>query len=141
MGRTPLHRAESADAVHSLVNDGVSVHVRDRYGCTALHLAAMRGNCAAVSALLLAGSNPQDADNHGNTALHNACIIRFPSVCTRECLLISFVVPGTADVVNSIVSGTDHRQHISRCELLDAQNHVCLGGVDGLFLFVACDVE
>lgn len=52
----------------------------DAYGRSPLHDAAARGDAAAVSALLAAGSDPDAADDNGWTPLHFAAQARSAAV-------------------------------------------------------------
>jgi hypothetical protein len=52
--------------VRQLVNLGVDINVRDRYGNTALAIAAIRGLRASVAELLILGAMPNSRDYRGN---------------------------------------------------------------------------
>jgi ankyrin repeat protein len=64
-GTTPLHRAVSVNdrqASESLIRAGADVNAVNRYGVTALSLAATNGNAALLEILFKAGANPNAAD-------------------------------------------------------------------------------
>lgn len=71
-GRTPLFAAPDAATVRTLVHAGVNIHMQDKYGCTALHLASSVGNVEVVDALVNEGAILTAADLAGNTPLHSA---------------------------------------------------------------------
>jgi len=52
--------------VHQLVSLGVDINMRDRYGNTALAIAAIRGLRACVAELLILGAMPNSRDYQGN---------------------------------------------------------------------------
>ncbi len=59
-GTTPLHWAvqqESLDNVKALISAGADVNAKNRYGVTALALAATAGNASVAAALLKAGAD------------------------------------------------------------------------------------
>jgi ankyrin repeat protein len=66
-----LRRAASSGEtgrVAELLAQGTDPDGRNRFGTTALHLAARQGRLAAVELLLAAGAAAARRDNHGNTA-------------------------------------------------------------------------
>ena len=79
-GHTPLycvgnecHGAGGAQVVHALVQAGANVDVQDKVQrCTALHMAARRGNRLVAEALLDCGADVEARDRLGNTPLHRA---------------------------------------------------------------------
>jgi ankyrin repeat protein len=65
--------AESAEVVRALVRAGAQVDAHDGVtGATALHMAARRGNAAAVMALLNCGADINARDRRGDTPLQRA---------------------------------------------------------------------
>ena len=50
----------------------VGVHTRGGFGCTPLHVAAVRGDVAAIAALLDAGADIQARGEDGYSPLHDA---------------------------------------------------------------------
>ncbi len=56
-----------AEAVAELLNQGADPNARNRFGSTALHLAARHGHTAVVEILLAHGALTSQRDNHGNT--------------------------------------------------------------------------
>lgn len=80
-GPTPLHDAETAEAVALLLSAGADVEARATYlgwrqpngrDMTPLHVAAKRGNAAVFMALLEAGADPTALDIEGKTPLDHA---------------------------------------------------------------------
>jgi len=69
-GRTPLHYAESTDAVRLLLNSGADVDVSAN-GSTVLHSAARNSNALAIKLQLDSGADINAVDAHGNTPLHS----------------------------------------------------------------------
>ena len=70
-----LHRAALKDdkrAVQALLDQNVSVDVRDQYQVTALMIAAERGHTATVDLLLKAGADVNAKERFGDTALLKA---------------------------------------------------------------------
>lgn len=80
LGHTPLyfvgnasHGASGADIVHALARAGADVNAQERIKhCTALHMAARRGNVAVAEALLDCGADREARDKQGETPLHRA---------------------------------------------------------------------
>ena len=79
-GHTPLyfvgnasHRSNGADVVHVLAQNGANVNAQERLKhCTALHMAARRGNIPVAEALLDCGADIEKRDKLGDTPLHRA---------------------------------------------------------------------
>ncbi|MEO7720043.1 MAG: ankyrin repeat domain-containing protein [Capsulimonas sp.] len=77
-GHTPLYRAGnecagSADIVRALIHGGANVDACDgTKRCTALHMAARRGNVEAAEALVECGANIEARDSYGDTPLRRA---------------------------------------------------------------------
>jgi truncated hemoglobin YjbI/ankyrin repeat protein len=79
-GRTPLyfvgnasHGTHLVDVVHALVRAGANVNAQERLKrCTALHMAARRGNVPVAQALLDCGADREARDKLGDTPLHRA---------------------------------------------------------------------
>lgn len=59
----------SAEAVRQFLAAGMSPNLKDKYGSTALMLAAEKGHTDTVSALLAGGAGTEVTDTVGNTAL------------------------------------------------------------------------
>ncbi|GHO84817.1 ankyrin repeat domain-containing protein [Dictyobacter formicarum] len=80
LGRTPLyfvgnalHGAHGADVVRALVRGGAHVNAQEKLKhCTALHMAARRGNVRVAEALLDGGAGSEVQDKLGDTPLHRA---------------------------------------------------------------------
>lgn len=87
-GHTPLyclgnapHRDSGAAVVRALVGGGADVNAQDRImRCTALHMAARRGNVDVALALLECGASLELADRKGVTSLGRAINCRRPEV-------------------------------------------------------------
>ena len=83
VGRTPLlHAVTMVDGnvfVNIFIRHDCDVDLRNPEGATALHLAATRGNCAAMNALLDANANTNIQDYKGMTPLHYAICTTYPS--------------------------------------------------------------
>jgi hypothetical protein len=79
-GHTPLycvgnecHKASGGDIVRALVHSGADVNARDSLKhCTALHMAARRGNILVAEALLDCKANIEARDKLGDTPLRRA---------------------------------------------------------------------
>lgn len=79
-GHTPLYFVgngspgpSGAAVVRVLVQEGANVNAQERLKhCTALHMAARRGNVAVAEALLDCGAQIEARDKLGETALHRA---------------------------------------------------------------------
>jgi ankyrin repeat protein len=71
-GRTPLHIADSARVLDTLVNEcGVDLEARTKYGDTCIHIAQAKGNADALRFLIAAGGNVNVVNNHWSyTPLH-----------------------------------------------------------------------
>jgi hemoglobin len=98
-GHTPLyfvgnasHAANGADIVHALVQDGANVNAQERLKhCTALHMAARRGNIPVAEALLDCGAQRDARDKLGDTPLHRA-------VKCGKTEMVAFLLSRGADV-------------------------------------------
>jgi hemoglobin len=98
-GRTPLyfvgnasHRANGADVVHVLAQSGANVNAHERLKrCTALHMAARRGNVPVAEALLDCGADIEKRDKLGDTPLHRAVKCGKPK-------MVAFLLSRGADV-------------------------------------------
>jgi ankyrin repeat protein len=77
-GASPLLFAVAGGHVQStlelLAAPGVNVDAADRFGCTALGVAAAAGNSSLVATLLAAGADPDKADNARETPLMAAAL-------------------------------------------------------------------
>jgi len=77
-----------ADVVHALVERGANVNVRNGVKqCTALHMAARRGNVMIAEALLDCGAEIEARDTLGDTALRRSVNCNHPEVAA---LLVSW---------------------------------------------------
>lgn len=69
--RTPLHWAaknpQAHEVIRLLLQAGIDVNTQDRFGMTALHLAAKHGNLPCVKQLIEAGAGTRIYDAFGNT--------------------------------------------------------------------------
>ena len=80
-GETVMHWAVQSESTAKLLEviaarDAGLVHVKDKYGCTPLHLAAKCGREAVIQALLAAGADTNAKDAGGHTPLvysRNGC--------------------------------------------------------------------
>jgi hemoglobin len=87
-GHTPLYSAgnavkiqHGAEVVRALVRAGANPNLQDRVKrCTALHMAARRGNVEVAEALLECGGSPEIVDIRGDTPLQRAINCRQPAV-------------------------------------------------------------
>jgi hemoglobin len=84
---TPLYsianqyRGDGSDVVRALVHAGAQVDAHDGVKhCTALHMAARRGNVAIAQALIDCGASIDARDSHGDTPLQRALNCRKPDV-------------------------------------------------------------
>nr|XP_023024379.1 transient receptor potential channel pyrexia-like isoform X1 [Leptinotarsa decemlineata]XP_023024380.1 transient receptor potential channel pyrexia-like isoform X2 [Leptinotarsa decemlineata]XP_023024381.1 transient receptor potential channel pyrexia-like isoform X3 [Leptinotarsa decemlineata] len=73
--RTPLHAAvakstRSSDIIESLVSCGGKVNVKDQYGYTPLHIAALKGLAECVETLIYHGADVTAKSKSGVTALN-----------------------------------------------------------------------
>ncbi|GCE20130.1 ankyrin repeat domain-containing protein [Dictyobacter kobayashii] len=79
-GHTPLyfvgnalHGAQGATIVRALTHSGANVNAQEKLKhCTALHMAARRGNVLVAEALLDCGADAEARDKLGDTPLHRA---------------------------------------------------------------------
>ena len=86
--RSVLHeavRGRHSELVRHLVIGGAYVNIRDEYGVTPLHVAAVKGHDGVVSTLLLRGADINALDNTGDTPLIWAS--SEGSLCVVETLL------------------------------------------------------
>ncbi len=98
-GHTPLyfvgnasHGANGADVVHVLAQSGADVNAQERLkNCTALHMAARRGNVPVAEALLDCGAEIEMRDKLGDTPLHRA-------VKCGKTNMVAFLLSRGADV-------------------------------------------
>jgi uncharacterized protein len=74
-GTTPLQWAVRHDdlaTADALIKSGADVNTANRYGVTAMNLAAMNGSALMIRKLLDAGADPNSANSGGETALMTA---------------------------------------------------------------------
>jgi truncated hemoglobin YjbI len=98
-GHTPLyfvgnasHGANGADVVRLLAQGGANVNAQERLKhCTALHMAARRGNVPVAEALLDCGADGEARDKLGDTPLHRA-------VKCGKTEMVAFLLSRGADV-------------------------------------------
>ncbi|MEM7403053.1 MAG: ankyrin repeat domain-containing protein [Myxococcota bacterium] len=69
--RTPLHwvakNPRAQEMIDKLLQQGIDVNAQDRFGMTALHLAAKHGNLQCVKKLIKEGAGIRTYDRFGNT--------------------------------------------------------------------------
>jgi hemoglobin len=107
-GQTPLYWASNAypydgaaraAVVATLAQAGANVNARERVkGCSALHMAARRGNVLVAQALLGCGADIEARDKYGDTPLHRA-------VKCRQAELVTFLLASGADAQAKSKSG------------------------------------
>lgn len=112
-GQTPLYwvsnaypydGAARAAVVATLVQAGANVNVREKVkGCSALHMAARRGNVLVAQALLEGGANIEARDKYGDTPLHRA-------VKCRQAEMVTFLLASGADAQAKSKSGQTPQQ-------------------------------
>jgi ankyrin repeat protein len=98
-GHTPLyfvgnasHGANGAAVVRVLAQSGANVNSQERLKhCTALHMAARRGNVSVAEALLDCGADGEARDKLGDTPLHRA-------VKCGKTEMVAFLLSRGADV-------------------------------------------
>lgn len=97
-GHTPLYcvanecHVTGGNIVHALVRAGAQVDARsDAKRCTALHMAAWRGNTEVAEALVSSGADINARDTAGDTPLRRAKNCRKAGVAL---LLVSSVASG-----------------------------------------------
>ena len=98
-GHTPLyfvgnasHGAHGADVVRVLAQSGANINAREKLKhCTALHMAARRGNVPVAEALLDCGADGEARDKLGDTPLHRA-------VKCGKTQMVAFLLSRGADV-------------------------------------------
>ena len=69
---TPLHIAafkDKPEVAEVLLNNGADPNARDKFGMSALHVAAMRGNMVLVRRLVELGASPEGLD----------CLVKTPA--------------------------------------------------------------
>src|SRR6185503_7827571 len=74
-GTTPLHWAaqrNDLEAADRLIRSGANVKAANRYGITALQVAATNGSAPMIETLLSAGADPNTATPEGETVLMTA---------------------------------------------------------------------
>jgi len=71
-GETALMRCSNVETLAWLIREGVAIDARDLEGCTALFVAAERGNAPKVRVLLEHGADVNARSHRGGTALLNA---------------------------------------------------------------------
>jgi ankyrin repeat protein len=71
-GSTPLHQADSEQAIGLLLEHGADISLQNDQGQTALHQASLRGYPDIISILLNHGADVHTQDNGGSTPLHLA---------------------------------------------------------------------
>lgn len=99
LGHTPLyfvgnasHGANGAGIVRMLAQSGANVNAQERLKhCTALHMAARRGNIPVAEALLDCGADGEARDKLGDTPLHRA-------VKCGKTEMVAFLISRGADV-------------------------------------------
>jgi truncated hemoglobin YjbI len=99
LGHTPLyfvgnasHGTHGAAVVRVLAHCGANVNARERLKhCTALHMAARRGNVLVAEALLDCGADAEARDKLGDTPLHRA-------VKCGKTEMVAFLLSRGADV-------------------------------------------
>lgn len=93
---TPLHRAVQSNPaeVPALIEAGMDLNGRVRYGETPLHSAAKSEDPLAATALVEAGADTNARAEHGETPLHNA--VSHNQV--NAALIVSVLIEGGADV-------------------------------------------
>jgi len=82
-----------AERVGNLIGRGENINMRDRDGCSALHLAALGGYRDVVRILLRAGADVRAEDNRGDTPLH--CAV---SASAADPNIIQMLLDAGADV-------------------------------------------
>ncbi|KAL9112919.1 MAG: hypothetical protein Q9227_002783 [Pyrenula ochraceoflavens] len=97
-GWTMLHHLAASNNFNMLLQEPVWNHLKnihglgivneeDRFGQTALHLAAWQSNYYAIQSLLDYGAHVDIVDHLGNSALHNACDRDIPDLDVCQALL------------------------------------------------------
>ena len=125
----PYDGAARAAVVATLVQAGANVNARERVkGCSALHMAARRGNVLVAQALLKCGADIEARDKYGDTPLHRA-------VKCRQAEMVAFLLASGADAQTKSKSGQTTQQ-MARGEriqqVLQASNGVAPGTLTSL---------
>lgn len=119
-GHTPLYAAgnegpaDGAEVVPTLLRAGAEVDARDRVmRCTALHMAARRGNGAVATALLDGGADIEAKDRRGDTPLRRA--VNCGKTAVAELLLLRGADPqarGSRDLSPVLAAGTEEMRRV-----------------------------
>jgi truncated hemoglobin YjbI len=103
----PFDGVSGAEIVSLLAQAGANVNVRDQVKqCTALHMAARRGNVLVAQSLLRHGADIEARDKNGDTPLHRA-------VKCGHVEMVAFLLSQGADVQAKTKSGQTP-QHMAR---------------------------
>jgi ankyrin repeat protein len=100
------------------------VNARERVkGCSALHVAARRGNLVVAQALLECGADIEARDKYGDTPLHRA-------VKCRQAEMVAYLLASGADAQAKSKSGQTPQQ-MARGELIQQILHASNGEAQG----------
>lgn len=133
-GDALLVAAKSGDIsmVRTLISQGAYINIKDKYGCTPLHLAAMNGHTSVVEMLIAKGADINDKMMVGMTPLHGAAQM-------NQTEMVKLLIDKGADVNARDISGhtplhvAAFEGHLAVAELLlDKGADVNVKGYDGV---------
>ena len=132
--------------VKRMVELGQDIHIRDKEGWNALHIAVQHGRDVIVRLLLTQGSHINARDRYGNTALMWACkyhltaiakmLLRAGASMTRQnklgqTALMLAAASKDIDVVHAIISTCFRKLlQVQDEEGMTALHHACLSGAN-----------
>lgn len=129
--RTALHAAACDDNVlclQMLIKEGADLNAADCRGRTPLMMAAGRGSCKSIEALLELKADILVQDDRGNSALHHACLQKQEAAVATILEKADFV-----KLINMVNDDMKTALHVAASNgLIDATQALLLKGADVL---------